>query len=273
MASLSTVALVVLGVTAAVLIVGWLGFQVEPRGFAPPSDRARDLGTIGLPSDVPGPVQRYYENISADGVPRAETAVVWGKARLNINGLWMPARFKVYYRPGESFYQYIEVTWFNIPIVKAHDTYINGEGVMRIEGLVNSRESGPRISQGENMAMWAGATSTPSLFTSPKVRWEVVDERSARMTFPFNSGEDSLLFNFNPDSGLVSEIVGQRYKGTEASDKTPWKVEFAEWEAHQGVMIPTRYSVTWVEDGEPWSFWSVQGIEYNVDVSEYLPAS
>jgi hypothetical protein len=38
-------------------------------------------------------------------------------------------------------------------------------------------------------------------------------------------------------------------------------------------MIPTRSAVTWEDEGSPWSFWTIEGIEYNIDVSEKIPAA
>ncbi len=36
-------------------------------------------------------------------------------------------------------------------------TYINGEGAMKIEGVLNMRETGEKIDPGQNLAMWGEA--------------------------------------------------------------------------------------------------------------------
>ena len=34
--------------------------------------------------------------------------------------------------------------------------------------------------------------------------------------------------------------------------------------------IPSRFSVTWEDEGSPWSYWTVEDVEYNVDVGEMI---
>ena len=39
-----------------------------------------------------------------------------------------------------------------------------------------------------------------------------------------------------------------------------------------GIKIPSPASVTWLDEGTPWSVWTVEDVVYNVDVSEYIRA-
>ncbi len=70
-----------------------------------------------------------------------KSAVVWGKAKLRINGIWMPVRFKAYYLPGQAFLRYLEVTWFGKIILKVSDSYISFAS-QRTESRKNA-EGGP----------------------------------------------------------------------------------------------------------------------------------
>lgn len=38
-----------------------------------------------------------------------------------------------------------------------------------------------------------------------------------------------------------------------------------------GDQIPSPATVTWLDEGTPWSMWTVEGLTYNVDVSEQIP--
>ncbi len=268
--SIFIVVIAIISIAVVLLSIGWVGFQVEPDSFPPHPDRTKDAGAVELPSNLPEPVRRYFEAAMGTHVPKIESAVVWGKAKLRINGIWMPVRFKTYYLPGRAFYRYMEVTWFGRPILKGHDTYINGEGAMKIEGVLNMRETGEKIDQGQNLALWGEAVFTPSVFvTDKRASWESVDKDTTRLVVPFGEKTDSLLFEFDAKTHLITQISALRYKG-QGDDKTPWLIEITEWKRFHSFKIPARFSVTWEDEGSPWSYWTVEGVEYNVDTTEMI---
>ncbi len=126
----------------------------------------------------------------------------------------MPVRFKTNYLPGQAFYRYMEVTCFGKPILKGHDTYINGEGALKIEGILKMRETGEKIDQGQNLALWGEAVFTPSVFvTDKRASWESVDKDTTRLVVPFGEQTDSLLFEFDAKTHLITQISALRYKG------------------------------------------------------------
>lgn len=68
----------------------------------------------------------------------------------------------------------------------------------------------------------------PTFWLDKRVRWEAVDDTSARLIFPFNDGEDNLLVHFDPGTGLVSQIDALRHRDGE-SGKVGWRVAFLTW--------------------------------------------
>lgn len=265
-----TIAVVLVGIVVLILTIGWLGFQIDPDSFPPHPDKTKDAGTIELPSNLPESVMWYYKAAAESNIPEVKSAVVWGKAKLRINGIWMPVRFKAYYLPGQAFLRYLEVTWFGKTILKVSDSYINGEGVMKIEGLLNMKETGHKINQGQNLAMWGETVFMPSVvIADTRTRWEVVDDETARLVIPYGEQNDSLLYKFDKKTGLISNISAQRYRGQEAT-KTPWLIESIEWKSYNSVKIPVRFALTWQDEGSPWSYWTVEGAEYNIDVAQIL---
>lgn len=270
MNSILTIAIFLVGIVAVLLTIGWLGFQIEPESFPTHPEKTKDAGTIDVPSDIPEPVKRYYEAATGSHIPAIKSAVVWGKAKLRINGIWMPVRFKTCYLPGQAFLRYLEVTWFGKTILKVSDTYMNGEGVMKIEGLLNMNETGEKIDQGQNLAMWGETVFMPSVvITDTRARWEAVDEETVRLVIPFGDQNDSLLYKFDKKTGLISNISAQRYRGQD-DIKTPWLIEFTEWKMYQSVKIPVRYASIWEDEGSPWSYWTVEGVEYNINIADNL---
>ncbi|KCZ71107.1 hypothetical protein ANME2D_03139 [Candidatus Methanoperedens nitroreducens] len=263
----------IISIAVILLDIGWLGFQIEPESFAPHPEKTKDIGSVELPPDLPEPVRRYYEAAAGSPVPRIDSAVVWGKAKLRINGIWMPVRFKAYYLPGQAFLRYMEVTWFGRTILKVSDSYINGEGVLKIEGLLNMKETGEKIDQGQNLAMWGEAVFTPSVvITDSRVHWEAVDNETMRLVVPFGEQNDELLFTFDQKTNLITHVSAWRFRGQE-EEKMPWLIEFTEWKTFHSVKIPARFEVTWEDEGSPWSYWTVEGVEYNIDITDNLPVS
>jgi hypothetical protein len=44
------------------------------------------------------------------------------------------------------------------------------------------------------------------------------------------------------------------------------------WETYQGILIPSRSSVTWADEGSPWLIIELDDVAYNVEVQEYILA-
>ena len=264
MNQLGNVLIWIIGGLAILAGLGWAGLQVSPSNLPSPADERRDLGMVEVPTDLPTPVRRYYQVALGDQAPRIESLVVYGRGRANF-GIWLPLRYRLVHWPGYDFERYMEVTWFGLPVLKAVDRYRDGIGMT---GPIGGAATGPAIDQAANMILWAEAPLMPSLWlTDRRIRWEAVDDASARLIFPFGDEEDVLTVEFDSGSGLIACITALRYRD-EASGKVPWYVDFLSWQTVDGVKIPARISVTWEDQGEPWSYWELEDVFWNVDISE-----
>jgi hypothetical protein len=261
----SLIGKVVIGIVGGVAVlagIGWAGLQVSPSNLPPPVDVPRDLGPVEIPSNLPGPVRRYFQVALGDQAPRIESLVACGRARANF-GLWLPLRYRLVHRPGYAFERYMEITWFGLPVLKAIDRYVGGVGMT---GPVGKAATGPAIDQGANMILWAEAPLMPSLWLSDsRIRWEAVDDTTARLIFPFGQEEDELTVHFDPESGLVARMTALRYRDEE-SGKIPWHVDFLSWQMVNGAKLPARIAVTWEDQGEPWSYWDFEHVFWNVEI-------
>ena len=252
--------------------LGWLGLRIRPKPFPPHPESTRELGTAELPSDLPAPVCRHFQTTMGERAPRIKTAVVWGRADFKVNGLWTSMRLKSYHVPGREFYRYMEITWFGMPILRGVDAYLGGKGSLEITGLLNMSSRGENFDQGENLVMWAEAPfTTPSaLVLDPRIRWEPIGAHTARLLVPFGDREVSLRVEFAPETGLMKLMSSMRYRGQEAT-KTPWRGEYSEWRTVHGIKVPHRVVSAWEDEEEPYIILAIEGVEYNVDVSEKLP--
>ena len=256
----------ILGGLAVLAGIGWAGLQVRPSSFAPPDDAPKNLGVVDVPADLPAPVRRYFLTAFGEQVPRTESLIALGTGRANF-GFWMPLRFRLTHDPGVAFQRDMEVTWFGRTVLKAVDRYVNGAGMT---GPVGREATGPAVDQGANMILWAEAPLIPSLWlTDDRIRWEAIDNTSARLIFPFHDGEDELTVHFDPESGLISHLTALRFR-SEETGKVPWRVDFLTWQTMNGVTVPEQLSVTWADQGKPWSYWDFDAYYWNVDVGGVL---
>lgn len=259
----------VVGCLASVAGLGWLGLTVRPANLALPDESPKDLGAVETPTDVPAPVRRFFRAAYGDRAPRVESLAVYGRARADF-GIWVPLRFRLVHRPGREFERYMEVTWYGRTVLKALDRFVDGRGMT---GPLGREATGPAVDQGATMILWAEAPLMPSLWiTDPSIRWEPLDESSARLVFPFADGEDELTVHVDPRSNLITRISALRYRDQD-SGKIPWHADFLAWHVVDEARVPKRIAITWEDQGAPWSIWDLEHVLWNVDIDDVLPQS
>jgi hypothetical protein len=270
--------------------LGVLGFTIPPRPFRSHPAPSHLSEPLEFRPDLPEPVRLHFARTigtlaagqvrpegfcdmpsdfppAAETAPLIESAVVWGKGRAFIRGVWLPHRFKAWYRPGESYYRRMEITWYQRPVVRAIDKYINGEGLFQMGDRVERDE---RIDQNQLLTLWAETVWMPSVFVHhPIIRWSPVDEHTARLEVPFGENYDSLLAHFDPETGCMTHLSANRFP-QDTDTKEPWRIDLMMWKSFHGMLIPCRVAVAWGESGSPWSYWNVDGIAYNVNVADQL---
>jgi hypothetical protein len=262
------------GIAAGALATGWIGLRVTPKPFPSYPERPPELEKSPLPADLPQPVARYFRAIGGnDGVAVIHSAVLTGAIALRMNGLPMRGRFRIIHHAGQGYRHYLEATFFGWPILKVNEWYL--DGVARLELPFGAVDNEPNVNLAANLGMWAESMWLPGiLVTDPRVRWEAVDETSARLTVPFeDESEDVLDVAFDPHTGLIRALEGQRYKGAKDSEKTGWHAEALGWRCFHGIRVPSPASLTWADEGRPWSVWTIEDVAYNVDVSAYIRQS
>ena len=261
--------IILIGALGVVATAGWLGLQVKPKPFPAYPERTPALNTIELPADLPAPVARYYKTIVGDQIPVIESAVITGRAKLRFFGLCFPARFRFVHIAGQDYRHYIEATLFGYPVMKVNEWYLDGNA--RMELPVGVIENEPKIDMAANLALWGESVWLPSLLiTDPRVRWEAIDDTTARLVVPFGDEEDAFAVTFDPQTGLIHTMEAMRYREATDEVKIPWRNEPLGWQTFHGIKIPSPAAVTWLDEGTPWSVWTIEDVVYNVDVSEFV---
>ena len=250
------------------LLLAW-GLGVQPRPFAAFPQPTQMATAVPLPTDLPAPVARYYQAMMGDAVPVVETAVITGRGQLRFAGITFPTRLRFTHDAGHGYRHYIESTIFGFPVLKVNERYLDGQA--RMELPVGIIENEPKIDMAANLGLWGESIWLPSIFiTDSRVRWEAIDDTSARLIVPFEDGEDTFTAVFDPQTGLLTSMEALRYREASDTEKIPWLLEPLAWDTYHGILIPSRSQVTWADEGTPWLIVEVEDIAFNVDVSSYI---
>ena len=211
---------------------------------------AREL--VGLPA----PVQRYFRAVLTDGQPIIAAASLTQAGTFNMSETaeqWKPFTAKqrvITQRPG--FDWDARIMMFPGVAAHIHDAYTSGHGMLHgaVLGLipvVNMPDS-PALDQGEFMRYFMEALWYPTaLLPSQGVRWEAVDDKSARATLADGVLSLTLTFRFQ-DDGLIefarAESRGRLVNGVPSG--APWQGRFWNYAIQGGIKVPLEGEVAWV---------------------------
>jgi uncharacterized protein DUF6544 len=217
-------------------------------GPAEPARYARDQ-LEGLPA----PVVRYFEFALTPGQPLVRRARVTQSGTFaRSRDAWVPFTavedFAVW-PPGFVWDASIRMA----PLLPARvrDSYLGGEGVMHgtlagVVTIVDERGTPEMASSGLLRYLAEGAWLPTALLPSAGVRWEAVDDSTARATCTDRGTTVSMDVHFGPRGEIVG-ISAQRYRDEDGTPVlTPWRGSFGEYTRVQGMMVPLESEVGWL---------------------------
>ena len=192
---------------------------------------------------------------------------------MRIAGVALPFRHQLELRPGRGFYRKMDITWFDIAFLHGLDTCVDGVGVMNTPV---GRVDGPKIDQGASIIAWLELLAVPGVLAeNPRVRWEPIDDASARLVVPFGDGEDSLVIGFDPATGAPATARTYRYRDADSAEKTGWLATMRDRKTVPGGMGPiaTTVDAQWDGDDRPWATFAYDSAWPNAAVPGYDEAS
>lgn len=213
-------------------------------------DAAREL------DGLPAPVQRYFRTVLTDGQAMLATATVEHRGTFDTGEAaeqWKPFTSRqrvVMRRPG--FVWDAKVAMLPGLSVLVHDAYVAGEGILHpailgLFTLIDLRGAGA-VARDELMRFFAEAAWYPTaLLPSQGVRWDAVDEHSARATLVDGEISLTMIFSFAADDTLRS--VRAEARGRTVAGKivmTPWEGRWSDVQTHDGMRVPMTGEVAWL---------------------------
>jgi hypothetical protein len=224
--------------------------------------------------DLPAPVRRYLEFAGVEGRPRIRFARLahGGLFRTTPDSGWLPIEGDEYVStdpPG--FVWYASVRFRPLASIRARDLYMHGEGNMLVKPLslfTLADARGPELDVSALLRFIAEAPWFPTaLVPSDHVRWEPIDEGSARIVVRDGSLAAAGVFRFGPDGRIVEFDTSDRFEaGGDAATRRPWGGVYRGYEEVDGFRIPAEVEARWLAPPEVFAYarFELQRVEYNV---------
>ena len=154
--------------------------------------------------------------------------------------------------------------------VVGRDKFENGQGEMLIKlfsliPVVNAKNDS-KIDQATLQRYLAEIVWFPSAALSQHIKWEPINDHSARATLEYKGTIGSGIFYFE-ETGKFKEFIAMRYKDVGDSEPTKWIITATETKKLNGVQIPIMCEASWQFNNDKWTWLKlkIEHIEYNVE--------
>lgn len=221
--------------------------------------------------NLPPPVSRYFLTVLKDGQPMVAAARLTHEGQFNMGetqtkwSRFTSSQVSVTRRPGFDWDgRIIMAPGLNVFV---HDAYVAGEGILHVEllGLVTIANIRGTLeaAQGELMRYLAEAVWYPTaLLPSQGVRWEAIDNTSAKATLADGAVTVSLVFRFDAEGTIRSVWSPARHRTANGVlVATPWQGRFWRYEVRGGMRIPLEGEVSWELPEGLWPYWRGRATE------------
>ncbi|WP_250631483.1 DUF6544 family protein [Rhodoflexus caldus] len=232
--------------------------------------------TDTLLTDLPSPVARWIRRSGMVGKPEIYRAQVAQAIRMQMKPEqkdWLSATAVQYYAVRQPAFIW-ETTVQMMPLVYflGRDRFNGGKGQMQIQlwgafAMVDSKDN-EKINTGTMQRYLGEIVWLPSAALHPAIRWEAVDDNSARATMTYGETTGSGIFHFTPDGDLVS-FNAMRYMGSEENARQhEWIITAENWRTFNGIRVPSKVRATWKLPEEDWTWLQMEitDVRYNEQV-------
>ncbi len=246
---------------AAALVLGARRWNAETQGLRARLDAARapvrpSTVSFGELEGLPTPVQHFFRAALTEGQRMVAEVQIRHSGTFNTGEV--SDQWKVFTSNQKVVAQRAGFDWDGriqmmpgLP-VRVHDAYVAGEGLLHASllGLFSLADvrGTDDMANGELMRFLAEAAWYPTvLLPSQGVRWEPVDDRSARATLTEGRIAVTMVFTFN-EAGLIEAVradARSRMVGGKVV-QTPWQGRFWNYSERNRMQVPLDGEVAWL---------------------------
>jgi hypothetical protein len=227
----------------------------------------------GRYDNLPQPVRRYLHYAIPAGAPATRAARLKhdGFFRTKPKQNWLAIRGEEYFtvaKPGFVWNASIRRAPFLW--IEARDLLQSGRGNMlvKVNSVITIADaSGPELDQSASLRWLGEAVWFPYAFVGDQVRWEAIDDHSARGTLVQPGLPVEAIFEIDHE-GKLTTMRSNRYRdlGGRKSVLTPWTAHCSEYRNFSVFRVPRSVEVAWEIEQQRFSYarFRVTALEYNV---------
>lgn len=224
-------------------------------------------------NDLPPIVQKWLTNSGLVGKQTISNVYLTQELQLKLKPdqkNWNSGKAEQYFTiQPPAFNWSIDTEMNSILSAVGRDKFEDGKGEMIIKLLslipVVNATSDEKVNQATLQRYLAEIVWFPSASLSEYIKWETIDDYSARATMEYKGTKGSGEFHFN-ENGSFEKFVAMRYKDVHDTEPTKWIVTATKTEERNGIKIPVECEVSWdLENGKwTWLKLKITDIQYNV---------
>ncbi|MGM0604871.1 MAG: DUF6544 family protein [Halobacteriota archaeon] len=214
---------------------------------------------------LPAPVTRYFETVLEDGQPYVRSVRLTQRGQFRLGDRSSPwkrlSATQQFTVDPPGFIWDATITPIPYVPVRVVDAYVCGAGSVRADlGSIvplARADASPEVNVGELTRYLAEAVWFPTaLLPTEGVRWEPIDDRTARATIDHAGTSASLTFHFD-DRNLVDRVVAaDRPRAVDGGfEQTEWTGYFDEYDRKNRMVVPTAAAVEWNLPDGPLPYW------------------
>lgn len=153
--------------------------------------------------------------------------------------------------------------------VVGRDKFENGNGEMSIRMFslvpIADAKNSEKVNEATLQRYLAEIVWFPSAVLSPYIKWESIDDHSAKAILNYQGTEGSGIFHFD-NKGEFIMFTAMRFKDIKDDEPKLWTVNAIKTEERNGIKIPVECEAKWKLGNEDWTWLKLKitDIEYNI---------
>jgi hypothetical protein len=210
-----------------------------------------EVVTAAMLDGLPPPIRRYLLYTGVVGAPLVRTVHLRQKGAMRQSAAqpWLPLDAEQYYTVQPPGFVWSGTLRFGpLPLAQARDRYAQGRGNMLIRagGIYPIADAtGVEMDQGAMMRYLSEMIWFPTAFLGENIRFESVDDKSARVTL-LDHGRSVSGTLYVDEEGRLTLFVAQRYRMVGGGyELATWSTPVCEYGELAGLKLPTRGQATW----------------------------
>jgi hypothetical protein len=223
---------------------------------------------------LPAAVQRWLQSSGVVGGPAIQHVYLQqrGEMKNKPDGEWIPFEAEQHFTTNPpSFLWKTRIRPSGFLFINGRDKYEQGNGNMFIKayGLFTIADSkGLQTDQGTLLRYLAETCWFPTATLSEYIKWEAIDDNTAKATMSYGGVTASGVFCFK-ENGDVEKFEADRYYiNNNHSSLEKWQVTCIHHKTMNGIRIPVKNNVTWkLKEGDfKWLELEITNIQFTFTI-------